>query len=116
MTYKILNKSKETTVAKKALVAQSFFQRLVGLMFRKSMDHEEGLIFYNAPSIHMFFMYFPIDVVFLDKDMRVIKVCPALAPWKMASCFKSYITIELPTNKALETLTERGDILEFVPA
>jgi uncharacterized membrane protein (UPF0127 family) len=78
------------------------------------MDSEEALIFYSAESIHMFFMKFPIDVVFLDKNMRVIKIRPVLKPWCMTACLASSITIELPSHKASETNTTVGDILEFI--
>lgn len=98
----------------KAAVAKTFLQRLKGLMFKKNIDKDEALIFYSAESIHMFFMQFPIDVVFLDKNMRVIKICTALKPWSMTACFSSKITIELPARKASDTNTTVGDILEFI--
>jgi uncharacterized membrane protein (UPF0127 family) len=114
MIYKIINKTKGTVIVSKATVVKGFFQRALGLMFRKSMDSEEALIFYSAESIHMFFMKFPIDVVFLDKNMRIIKICAALKPWRMAACLSSRITIELAADKARETNTDVGDVIEFV--
>ncbi|MDP2924264.1 MAG: DUF192 domain-containing protein [Candidatus Omnitrophota bacterium] len=115
MTYKILNKTKGVVIVEKAGVAKTFFQRAAGLMFRENMDTNEAMIFYKAPSIHMFFMFFPIDVVFLDKNMRVMKICAALRPWQMASCFKSAVTIELPVHTANNTGLTVGDVLEFIP-
>jgi uncharacterized membrane protein (UPF0127 family) len=114
MNYRIINKTKGIVIVSKAIVAKSFLERLKGLMFRRNMDRDEALIFYSAESIHMFFMRFPIDIVFLDKSMRVIKIRSQLKPWRMASCFSSSVTIELPANKAKDTHTEVGDILEFI--
>ena len=83
-------------------------------MFRTSIAREEALIFRNVNSIHMFFMRFPIDVLYLDKANKVLKVKHNLKPWRMSSCMRARATIELPAKKAGETATEPGDILEFI--
>ncbi|MDD4955736.1 MAG: DUF192 domain-containing protein, partial [Candidatus Omnitrophica bacterium] len=68
----------------------------------------------NVNSIHMFFMRFAIDVLYLDKDNKVLKVKHSLKPWRMSSCMAAKATIELPAGKARETSTEAGDTLEFI--
>ncbi len=108
----IFNKNKANIVAQPAEIAKSFFQRLIGLMFRSKMDKGEALIFYQAPSIHTFFMKFPIDIVFLDKNKKVIRICPALKPWRIVFCPKAYITIELAPQRAREVNLEPGDVLD----
>lgn len=113
MTYRIFNKTKGTYIVQNASVAKTFFQRFLGLMFRKSIAKEEALIFPNVNSIHMFFMRFPIDVLYLDKANKVLKIKHSLMPWCMSSCIRAKITIELPAQKVTETNTEAGDILEF---
>lgn len=113
MMLKLINKTKNITISTKTTIARSFYARLMGLMFRQSMDSEEALVFYKASSIHMFFMFIAIDVVFLDKDMKVIKVVKNLKPWRMANCFGSYCTIELPANKS-EGLIYESDELAIV--
>ncbi|MEI8349993.1 MAG: DUF192 domain-containing protein [Candidatus Omnitrophota bacterium] len=113
--YTVINKTKNRTVVTKAKTADTFFQRLWGLMLRPGMESEEGLIFYNVSSIHMFFMRFAIDVIFLDKHMRVVKICPALKPWSMAASLKATITLELPSLKAAQAQVEIGDTLAFIP-
>jgi len=114
MKYKILNKTKGTYVALDGRKAVTFFERLLGLMFRASIDKDEALIFHNVNSIHMLFMRFPIDVLYLDKDNKVLKVKHSLKPWRMSSCIRAKATIELPAKKAGETATEPGDTLEFI--
>ncbi|MCM8830840.1 MAG: DUF192 domain-containing protein [Candidatus Omnitrophica bacterium] len=84
-------------------------------MFRRNISDEEALIFYNAPSIHMFFMHFPLDVVFLDDKFRVIKIYANLKPWRMANCFSAKITIELPQGKTIKIPIEKNDVLDFIP-
>ena len=113
MIYKIINKTKSITLSQQAQVADSFFKRFWGLMFKKHIDKDEALIFYRAQSIHTFFMRFPIDVIFLDKNMRVIKIYQGLKPFRFAASLKSAITIELPPYKTFQIPTEVGDILEL---
>ena len=58
--------------------------RLRGLLGRKSLAPDEGMLFRPAGSIHMFFMRFAIDAVFCDRDLVVIDVVHGLRPWRMA--------------------------------
>lgn len=108
------NKTQNKIVSTKTKIAESFCSRLLGLMFRKDMDQEEALVFYKASSIHMFFMLISIDVLFLDKEMKVIKVVSGLKPWFVANCFGAYCTIELPAGR-INGLVELGDELVLVP-
>lgn len=111
---KIVNKTKDIVIVENAKIARSFFARLLGLMFRKSIAPDEALIFYHAPSIHMFFMRFVIDVVFLDKNMRVIKIVKNLKPWRITNCFGAYATIELSANTISQVFLSSGDEIEFI--
>ncbi len=115
MIYVLVNKAKKNEpISTKARIANTFWLRFKGLMFRKDMDEEEALIFYHTPSIHMFFMRFPIDVIFLDKEMCVVKVCPDLKPWRLAASPRAYVTVELPAGTLGKTSVKIGDILALV--
>jgi hypothetical protein len=114
MSCKIIDKTNSKCISADARVAKTFFQRLVGLLSRASLSTEEALIFYNVSSIHMFFMRFPIDVLYLDKEMKVLKIKHSLLPWRMSSCLGAKTTIELPAGKAKESLVKIGDTLEFI--
>lgn len=109
---KLFNATQNKLISEDVRVAGSFFQRFLGLMFRLHMRNKEVLVFYKAPSIHMFFMRFAIDVVFLNKDMRVIKVVRSLKPWYITYCTKSYCTLEMSANSAENNL-RLGDLLEI---
>lgn len=63
-------------------VANNFISRFVGLMGKKSIENNEGLLLMKCPSIHCFFMKFPIDVVYLSKDMTVLHI-ETIKPWKI---------------------------------
>ena len=69
--------------------------RLRGLLGRASLDPDEGMLFRPAGSIHMFFMRFPIDAVFCDRDLRVLGVERNLRPWRTAGRKGAKVVIEL---------------------
>lgn len=64
--------------------ARSLWARFWGLMGRRSLPEGQGLLLRPCSSVHMFFMRFPIDVIFLDRDNRVVKIIPAMKPWRAA--------------------------------
>ena len=72
MNYQIVDKDSRRVLFKDAKIAKSFWQRLVGLMFKNSIGIEKIIIFYNASSIHTFFMRFPIDIIFLGDRKSVV--------------------------------------------
>ena len=78
--------SDDTIVCERLVLGESFMQRFMGLMGRASMDPEEGL-YLSSNSIHMFFMRFPIDALFVSKAdtdgrRRVVGIRPELPPWR----------------------------------
>ena len=113
MIYKVINKTKGEVLVSQAKLASSFWQRLRGLMFRKTIGVEEGLIFYQAGSIHTCFMRFAIDVVFADRDLKVVKLYSELKPWRLAGALLSHMTLELPAGKIAAAGVAVGDILEL---
>jgi len=71
-----------------------------GLLGRASLDADEGMLFKPASSIHMFFMRFAIDAVFLDRDLVVVDVVPSLKPLRMASRRGAKVVVELAEGAA----------------
>ena len=80
---RIVNVSKGTTVAAHARKAKSFWARLVGLMGRRGLEEGEGLLLSPCSSVQTLFMRFPIDVIFVDREAKVVKVAPALGPFRL---------------------------------
>ncbi|MCW2950503.1 MAG: hypothetical protein JWN41_1516 [Thermoleophilia bacterium] len=64
--------------------ADRLLARMRGLLGREQLGPDEGLWITPCPSIHMWFMRFAIDAVFIDRDFRVVRVIEALQPWGMA--------------------------------
>lgn len=65
-------------------IAGTFQDRAVGLLGKPGLEPGCGLLIRPCSSIHTLFMRFPIDVIFLDDQDRVVKVVRNLAPWRMA--------------------------------
>jgi uncharacterized membrane protein (UPF0127 family) len=94
-------------IAARLELADNEWKRFIGLMGRPSIAAGDGLLLDPCNSIHMFFMRFPIDVLFLDKENRVKKVLLRLKPWRLSPIvFGARKVVELPagtlTDKALE--------------
>lgn len=84
-----------------AKVADNFLARFLGLMGKKSLPEGQGLLLSPCSSIHMMFMHFPIDAVFLDNDYQIIKIVPHLRPWLgFTCCFTAQACLELPSGTA----------------
>ncbi|MEX1193700.1 MAG: DUF192 domain-containing protein [Dehalococcoidia bacterium] len=71
-------------LAERVRVADNIWSRFWGLMGRRNMPANEGLLIAPCYSVHTMFMRFRIDVIFLDKDDRVLKIAPALKPFRAA--------------------------------
>lgn len=80
---KIVVKETGLVVASHAKEAKSITQRMLGLMFSKSIPNGDALWIRPCNSIHTFFMNYPIDVLFIDKNLRVIKIYENLKPWRI---------------------------------
>ena len=80
-----------------------------GLLGRRELPRDESLLIRPAPSIHTFFMRFPIDAVFLSRDGEVLKVAANVKPWRMSSCRRAYAVLELAAGEAARREIAVGD-------
>ncbi len=90
-------------------IAKSFFSRLRGLMMRRRLPEGRGLLLAPCNSIHMLFMRFAIDVVYLDEDFRIKKIARDVMPWLgMSICLGAWGALELPSGEAKRLKLEVG--------
>ena len=82
-----------------------------GLLGRSSLDADEGLLLRPASSIHTAFMRFPIDAVFLDRDLVVVGVARELPPWRAAARRGARAVLELTAGAAAHV--NQGDRLRL---
>jgi uncharacterized membrane protein (UPF0127 family) len=106
-----LRTSDGTVVCERCELPESWFARMRGLLGRSSLEPGSGMLIDAAPSVHMFFMRFPIDVLFLDRDWRVVRVVHGLRPWRVAGARRAVAALELPAGTAAEAGIEEGDVL-----
>src|SRR6266568_4115293 len=83
-------------VCERCLIAETAFSRMRGLLGRRDLPAGEGILLRPASSVHMAFMRFSIDAVFLDRELRVVKVASGLRPWRTAARRKAHAVLELP--------------------
>jgi uncharacterized membrane protein (UPF0127 family) len=84
-----------------------------GLLGRTGLDEGAALIIAPSNSIHTFFMRFPIDVVFADRDGRVVKIRPAMAAWRLTAAPRGFAAIELRSGSASRAGLVVGDRLRI---
>ncbi len=81
--------------------ADTFFKRFLGLMGRKKLPPATGLLITPCNSIHMMFMRFSIDAVYIDKNMTVVKVVKNVLPWiGLSMCLKAESVVEMTAGEA----------------
>ncbi|MFL5864615.1 MAG: DUF192 domain-containing protein [Solirubrobacteraceae bacterium] len=107
----IINCTRDNTVCEHAIIADQPLRRMRGLLGRSSLPVGEGMLLMPAPSVHTAFMRFAIDVVFIDRDLQVVKIAPDVAPWRMASARRARHALELPAGEAARRGIEVGDVM-----
>jgi uncharacterized protein len=96
----VLTRSDGSVVCDRCVVADRTLPRMKGLLGKRELLSGEGLLIQPAPSIHTWFMRFPIDVVFLAKNGDVLKVAQNVGPWRMRSCRRAFAVLELVAGEA----------------
>jgi len=83
-------------------VADRFWPRARGLLGRRGLEPDQGLLIRPARSVHMFWMRFAIDAVFLDEHGVIVRIAGDLAPWRVASCRGAREVVELRAGRAAQ--------------
>jgi uncharacterized protein len=96
-------------ISERVEVCDTLRRRLVGLLGRKSIGPDEGVVLRPSFSIHTAFMRFSIDVVFIDHDQTVVRIHPGLKPFSTASCRGAREVVELAAGECARRGLEVGD-------
>lgn len=102
------------TVVQKLIIAQTFFSRIKGLLGRKELLENEAMLITSCNSIHMFFMLFAIDVVYMDKNGRILKIIENLQPWRISACWGSKNVLEMPAGSARKAGLAVGLVISII--
>jgi uncharacterized protein len=114
----IFNKTRDRLLADQGELARSFWARGRGLMGRAALPQGFALVIYPGSSIHTFFMRLPIDVLFVDREHRVVGLREAMPPGRPAAGvapWRGRYVIEMPAGVIAATGTQLGDQLIVTP-
>lgn len=96
-------------------LANTMFLRLRGLLHRRILDHQEGLLLFPCDQVHSLGMRMTIDIIFLDKSLNILKI-ETLVPGRItARVAKSYSVLEVACGEAATRGLRPGDQLLFAP-
>ena len=104
---------RERVLCERCEVADTPLRRLRGLLGRDRLERGEGILLTPAPSIHTCFMRFPIDAVFVDRELEVVAVSERIRPWRLARARGAHSVIELPAGECSRLRIAPGDRLRL---
>jgi uncharacterized membrane protein (UPF0127 family) len=109
-----MNATRNVILASKVFVANNFFMRFKGLLGTRKLDAGCGLVLIPCNQIHMFWMTYAIDALFISKEGVVVGLAERLKPWRVSPAFKgSNSCLELPAGTISSTGTQIGDKIEM---
>ena len=106
---RVVNERSGVVLAELLVSAHDSQSRRKGWLGRTSAPLGEAIWILPCEAIHCFFMHFPIDVVFLDRDLRVVQLRRSVKPWRIAVCWKADSVMEFPEGVIDSTATAVGD-------
>lgn len=105
---------RERVICESCLIAERPLAGARGLLGRRQLPAGEGMLLRPAPSIHTWFMRFPIDAVFLDRELRVVSLRSGLRPWRMSGQRGARAVLELAAGEAERRGVQAGGQLRLV--
>jgi uncharacterized protein len=109
----VKNVTKNVVLGEAIEVADTSAKRRTGLLKHQELAPGHGLWIVPCEAIHTFGMNFPIDVVFLSKSRKVLKIRSDMRKRRIALCLRAHSVLELPAGVLRQTGTEEGNQLEF---
>ena len=111
--YRLRNETRGTLLGDSIDIADTSAKRKTGLLKHTGLSAGHGLWIVPCEGVHTFFMKFPIDLLYVDKNNVVRKVVPNVRPWRVSLCLPAHSIVELPAGLLETTGTVRGDQLAF---
>lgn len=112
----LVNERTNATIASQVELASTRRQRRRGLLGRDGLAAGSALVLTPCAAIHTAFMRFAIDVLFLDRQGRAVRVARRLKPWRLAMAPTARVVVELPAGELDGADLRAGDRLTLVPA
>ena len=110
----VFNQTRKVFLITQGRLANTFWLRLRGLLGSAPLQKGEGLVLAGEKSIHTIFMGFPIDVVYVDKNYKIIRTDPNMVPYRLGPFVtQSAYVLEMPVGTIAHTASQVGDQLKF---
>jgi len=113
---RVTNKRTGGEVAGRVRVADNPWSRMVGLLGKKELPAGEALLIRPCSSVHTFFMRFPMDAIFVNRENQVLKVVRGMRPFRFAGARRSHAVIELMGGALADGQVQPGDQLTLSEA
>jgi uncharacterized protein len=111
------NRTRQAHLATALAVADTHWSRLRGLLGLGTDDFRNGSGLWIVPchGVHTLGMGFPVDVLYLDRGLKVVGIQPDVRPWRITPVLRHAASVlELPCGTAAETKTAVGDTIEII--
>ena len=95
------------------IVAFDSKTRKTGLLKHDSLADGSAMLIAPTNAVHTFFMRFPIDIAFVNRDGLIVKTYAAVPPWRIAAALRAHAVIEMPPGTLAKNETGVGDILSI---
>ena len=112
--FRLTNSRNAAVVADNLLTAFDSKTRNKGLLGRNGLPEGSALIIAPSNAVHTLFMRFSIDVAFVERSGRILKVRASVAPWRITASLRGFAVIELPSGTLERSQTIAGDMLALV--
>lgn len=117
----VIRKGDGTVVASRVEMADTVLKKTAGVMFRRHLPQGFAMVFDMGRemrldlTIHMVFVLVPIDVLFLDRERRIVDIRRRLRPWIGLACPRRHAryAIEMPAGTADEHRLQEGEVLAW---
>jgi uncharacterized membrane protein (UPF0127 family) len=110
---RVRNTTRQTEIGAGIEIADTAARRNKGLLGRTGLGPGEGLWIVPCEAVHTFAMKFSLDLIYLDRNRRVVKTRGDVGPGRISGALRAHSVIELPSGSIAASRTQPGDILEF---
>ncbi|MBW2996809.1 DUF192 domain-containing protein [Candidatus Woesearchaeota archaeon] len=116
---KLMNKTKNKVIARNCKLCRSAWSKAKGLMFTREGSVKRNALVFEfgramTQSLHMFFVFYPIDVLFLDEKRKVVEIKQDFKPFSIyTSKRKARYVVELPRSAVRRSKTGLGDVIRW---
>ena len=111
----VRNRRNGRLLASRVLPAFDSQSRRTGLLRHETLPDGHAMLIAPSNAVHTFFMRFPIDLAFLDRQGRIVATRASVAPWRLAVSIRAFAVLEMPAGTLARSQTIMGDMLEIRP-